>query len=191
MKKFLGTFILSMLIFTQAFALIIEVEPHGLCEPFEVRIDQLNSNFDYPYIVYKMGEFMTDPSDKKPVCLFSKETEGYVVLELAITNTTPFVEVDKKFEDFKQKISEMTRVVDHRNKSIKGCHYSGNYHLSFARPSKVRVLGRIYCDSQDDLDFLEKLDIEDLLTTAIQGTGFTFDIEPPVAPVISGTTIHN
>lgn len=193
MKTFLHT-LTALLIMTgqHAFAVIVEIEPHGKCEQFQSEIDQLNQD-SWQKSEYALYEMRDDYDyNENPICSFTKKTEGGISLELLITDTTPIVDIDQKINLLVENILNLTRI---NNNYRKLCQYNGNsfYISDSEKPGfkELTLFGDLYCYSEDDLNYLKKIDFNNLLTTATKGTGFSFEINAPASPVISGTTIHN
>lgn len=127
-----------------------------------------------------------------PTCLFSKRTLGGVSLETQITNTDTFVDVNAKIENIEKNVRNY--IVD--STINKYCSLDSNSYGLYpihgsSNTFELVHFGEVACYSENNLSFLENLDIEKVLESAVKNTDFTSEIHYQPQPVISGTTIHN
>lgn len=188
MKKTFVILWMQVLAFNQTQAVMLE--GHGQCEKYGIQIEDLN-NKNFNFFEFSVWDNYLQDENETPACQFVKKSTGSISIKTKIAKSSTFFEVDAKLDSLKENFSNNFQGYE------KYCIFETKYHWLSDTPDASGInhtlsfAGNVICFSQNDISFVENLDVLNLLEKSGAETGFTVEMTGAPSPVISGTTIHN
>ena len=194
-KAFYIFLIMQILVLNSSFAGMMP--GHDECTKYDTELKQLNMR-DAGYFVHEVyGTYKTVEKEGEefgvevPVCEFTKSSLGNVGLSTVISKDTPFMDVDKRLEFFRERLQSRFQGYEKYCFIDVGGYYVDDYSDPTGETYEINFLSTFRCSSEEDLSFIQNLDVKTLLESVGSETGFEVRIDGELSPVISGTTIHN